>query len=133
MILLDTHALVWLAEGNRALGRAARRKLDAALHGSRVALASISYWEIAMLVQKGRLSLSIQPAAFRLRVIESGVEEIPLDGATAIHAATLESFHGDPADRIIAASALAHDAILCTADAAILDWGGKLRTLDARR
>lgn len=41
--------------------------------------------------------------------------------------------HGDPIDRIIVATALAHDAVLLTADRPILEWSGRLRRQDARR
>lgn len=47
--------------------------------------------------------------------------------------AELEGMHGDPIDRIIVATALAENAILLTADRAILGWTGGLRRQDARR
>ncbi len=133
MILLDTHVLVWLAEGNVKLGKRARRSIDEALHASGVGVATVSYWEIAMLAQKGRLELPVSPAAFRRRVIGLGVRELPLQGGETIRAAELTRFHGDPADRMIAATAIEIDATLCTADKPILKWKGELRTLDASR
>ncbi len=48
-------------------------------------------------------------------------------------AVELEGMHGDPIDRIIVATALAHDAVLLTADRPILEWSGRLRRQDARR
>ena len=56
--------------------------------------------------------------------------EIPMDGKIGIRAASLDDFHGDPADRLIVATALAGHR-LTTADQRILDWSGKLNRLRA--
>ncbi len=58
MILLDTHALVWLAEGLPALGKKARASADQALAEDALAVSAISLWEIALLHQKDRLTLT---------------------------------------------------------------------------
>jgi len=52
--------------------------------------------------------------------------EIPLQGSTALRTGQLQAFHGDPADRMIVATALENSAILVTADKKIFDWD-KLR------
>jgi PIN domain nuclease of toxin-antitoxin system len=61
------------------------------------------------------------------------MREMPLSAEMALLAAELEDLHGDPIDRIIVATALIEDAILLTADRAILEWSGKVRRQDARR
>ena len=132
MIVMDTHALIWLANGSGDLGRTARTKLDAALREGGLAVSAISFWECGMLVDKGRITLSIDPMQWRTDLLASGLEELPVTGRTGIAAARLPNFHGDPADRLIVATALENDAHLATADHAILDWSGSLQRMDAR-
>jgi PIN domain nuclease of toxin-antitoxin system len=133
MILLDTHVLVWLAEGSARLGKKARKKLDEALKEGALYVSTISFWEVAMLKQKGRLELGIDMAAWRSSLLENELQELAVSGEIAIQAAGLENFHGDPADRLIAASALVSGATLCTADTQILSWSRKLSLLDANK
>ena len=85
-----------------------------------------------MRVQKGRLDLRFDLHAWRVRLLESGLVEIPADGGIALRAGLLTGMHGDPADRIIVASALQRGQTLLTADQAILGWPGELDRLDAR-
>ncbi len=132
MIVLDTHVLVWFAEDSRKLGLRATRLTDAALQRDEVAVAAVTFWEIAMLVEKRRLDLDLSPAAMRLKTLQQGIVEIPLNGELAIAAAGLKRFHGDPADRMIVATALAAGATLITADKTILRWKGPLQTANAR-
>ncbi len=132
LILLDTHALVWLTEGDDRLGKKARKKLDEALINDSLAVSAISFWEIAMLSRKGRIDLHRPLDVWREALLESGLVEIPLSGEIGIVAASLDEFHGDPADRMIVATAMIDGATLVTADARILGWKGKLRTRDAR-
>ena len=133
MVLLDTHVLVWVVEGSKRLGRRVARLADDALAGERLGVASISFWEIAMLADRGRLAVHPSVDEWRLRVLGLGVQEIPLTGDVAIAAGGLAQLSSDPADRIIVATAVASDATLVTADARILGWPGTLRRQDARR
>jgi PIN domain nuclease of toxin-antitoxin system len=133
MLLLDTHVLIWFAEDNPRLGARATKLTDAALQRDELLVSAVSFWEIAMLVDKGRMELALAPKAMRQKVLEQGIREVPLSGAVAISAAELVEFHGDPADRFIVASALAEGAALLTADAPILRWTGTLKRHDARR
>ncbi len=133
MLLLDTHVLIWLAEDSPRLGARATKLADAALQRDAVLVSAVSFWEIAMLVDKGRMELALAPKAMRQKVLEQGIREVPLTGAVAISAAELAEFHGDPADRFIVASALAEGAALLTADVPILRWTGTLKRHDARR
>lgn len=133
MLLLDTHALIWLMEGSEPLGRGTSRLADRALADDELAVASISFWEIAMLADRGRILLDMPVARWRLRVLAIGLDEIPLTGDLAIGAAGLVDFHPDPADRIIVATGMAAGAVLATADDRILGWSGQLERHDARR
>ena len=131
MILLDTHTLIWLDEGNPRLGKKALKEIDESLKASKLFVATISYWEIAMLIEKERIEMSIPIEVWRDNLVSNGLQEIPLSANIAIQSAQLESFHGDPADRIITATALSTNAILCTADKKLLNWEQRLSVLNA--
>lgn len=132
MILVDTHVLLWLAEDHPRLGRRAVLRMDAALRADELLVSAISFWEVAMLAAKGRIGLEMSSTELRRRSLEQGIHEVPVDGAVAIAAAELPRFHGDPADRLIVASALSREAQLVTADRALLRWRGTLPRHDAR-
>ncbi|WP_420440620.1 type II toxin-antitoxin system VapC family toxin [Candidatus Palauibacter sp.] len=130
MILLDTHVLVWHGRGDRRLGQRARRVVERALPGRRAAVSAISFWEIAMRIHGGRLDILMDPEALRRDLLAQGLVEIPVSGVIGIRAGVLPELHGDPADRLIVATALEGHELL-TADRRILDWPGKLSRIDA--
>lgn len=132
MILLDTHVLVWLTEGMTDLGVQARTKADDALARGGLAVAAISFWEIAMLIQKGRLRMRQPLQAWRADLLEAGLVEVTLTGGASVAAAEFVGLHSDPADRLIIATASLTRAQLMTADRRILGWDGPLNCLDAR-
>ena len=131
MILLDTHALLWLRTGEARLGAKARQTLDDALRHQEIAVSAITFWEVAMLKSKGRLDFPEDVGLWRREVLGQGVADIPVDGEIGIRANALPDFHSDPADRIIVATALGGHLLL-TADDRILVWSGTLNRLDAR-
>jgi PIN domain nuclease of toxin-antitoxin system len=133
LVLLDTHALIWLDQDAAALGKTARHRADEALKVGRLVVSAISFWETAMLAAKGRIEMTLPPAAWRRELLRSGLREIPVDGAIGIAAAQLGDFHGDPADRLIVATAQIVAAELITADRQVLDWSGKVERFDARQ
>lgn len=83
-----------------------------------------------MLGEKGRLDLQVEVGAWRNTLLSDGLVEAVVDGEIAVRAGSLRDLHGDPADRIIVATALAGHQLL-TADRKILDWPGKLHRFDA--
>jgi prevent-host-death family protein len=117
VILLDTHALVWLANDDPALGEQSCSMALAARAESRLAISAISFWEIALLATKGRLELRDQPAA---QLLDAGIVELPLTADIALLAVGIPDLPSDPADRFIVATAMTHDATLVTADARLL-------------
>ena len=133
MILLDTHALVWLNEGLPRLGPRARQCADEALLEGSLAVSAVSFWEVAVLVQRRRIDLDRPTDRWRLELLQSGLIEIPLDGKIAIAAIGLPDLHSDPADLFIAATAIIKEARLITADRHLLNWSGPLECLDARK
>ena len=133
MIVLDTHALIWMDADDAALGPQARARIEQAWRAGELAVSAISFWECAMLVEKGRVVLPLAVESWRAGLLSAGLVEIPLDGRIALAAAGLADLHRDPADRFIAASAGARNATLVTADEKLLAWNSGLPRLDARR
>jgi PIN domain nuclease of toxin-antitoxin system len=70
---------------------------------------------------------------FRTRLLSLGIREVELTAEIALRASDLENLTGDPFDRFIVATALIHQAVLLTADDAILAWPGPLKRQDAQR
>lgn len=132
MILLDTHVLVWLVAASRRLGSRSRALIERSLRTRGVAVSSITFWEIALLLERGRLPGLRDAAAWRRDVLAAGVVEQALDGSIALRASGLAGMSEDPADRFIVATALVHEGLLVTADERILGWRGPLDRHDAR-
>jgi PIN domain nuclease of toxin-antitoxin system len=132
VILLDTHAVVWFAI-DKGLGRQSQRIADKALAEDRLAVSAFSFWELAMLIAKRRLRAFKSAGEQRAKLLAAGIRELPLDGEIAILAAEIENLEGDPADHIIAATAIAHDATLMTADDKLLRWRHRLKRQDAEQ
>ncbi len=133
MILLDTHALLWMDQGLPRLGSRARKASEGALREGCLAISAVSFWEAAVLVERGRVELDKPTEVWRRELLQSGLIEVPLDGRIAITAIGLPGLHGDPADLFIAATAIIKEARLITADRRLLNWSGPLECLDARK
>lgn len=130
MILLDTHVLVRYLMGDKKLGRRAVAAIDKALAIDEAFVSAISFWEVAMLVERGRLELDTTVSAFRALALRHGIQEAPVDGDVAIAAGELPDTHGDPADRLLVATAMLRGLALITADEVLLNW--KLRGFRTR-
>jgi len=123
VIVADTHVLVWWATGTHdKLSKQAKSYLSKAerIDGG-IVVSAISAWEIAVLVAKGRLSLSMDVEEW-LGYVEAlpGVHFLPVDRHIAVQAVRLpEPFVQDPADRIIVAAARRLNLPLVTADNSI--------------
>lgn len=133
MILLDTHALVWMNQDDTALGKAARRFIQTAWDAGGLAVSAISFWECEMLHAAKRVRLMQTPAAWRTQLLAAGLIEIPVDGEIAMLSVHLDLPHKDPADRFIAATAIVNGAALMTADTTLLKWKSTLKRHDASR
>ena len=131
MLLLDTNALLWFWHGDAQLGPSARGAIEDAWRAGDACASAISFWEVAMLREKGRVELPVDPSEWRRAVIDDGLVVLPVDSAIATRAGLLPDLHGDPADRLILATALEGHQFV-TADVRLLDWPGAVRRLDAR-
>ena len=132
VIILDTHAAIWLAV-EQGLGKRSQSLADKALAEDCLAVSAFSFWEMAMLITRHRLRAIGSAAEQRAEFLASGIRELPVTGDIAILAAELTGLEGDPADRIIAATAVAHEAILMTADRRLLQWRHRLKRQDAEQ
>lgn len=130
MILLDTHVMLWLRLGEARLGARARLEIDQAWQSGEVGVSAISFWEVALLKDKGRIRFPEEVGLWRREQLEQGVVELAVDGEIGIRAVSLADFHADPADRLIVATALEGHRLV-TADERILGWSGRLSRLRA--
>ncbi len=125
MIVIDTHVLVWWVSGDKSLSKSATKAINETLaDGSEVIVSSVSAWEIAMLIEKGRLVLSMDVASWLDEVSQiDGVRFVPVDNEIGIKSAVLPGeFHKDPADRMIVATARRLAVPLVTADQKMIEY-----------
>ena len=125
MVVVDTHVLIWWVSGDTALTTTADKVIQSALvDDGGVIVSSISAWEVAMLVQKGRLVLSMDVESWLDTVARiDGLRFLPVDEEIAVKSTLLPGmFHKDPADRMIVATARRLAAPLVTADQKIIDY-----------
>ena len=124
-VLLDTHIWIWWLLGSDRLSASERHDLDRLAVSGGVHLSAMSLWEAQMLHSKGRLTLDRPLAAWLRQAVAPGVVALlPLDVEVVLALDQLpQSFHGDPADRLIVATALTHGLPLATQDSAIQDSG----------
>lgn len=118
MILLDTCAIIYDALTPEQLSKRAFAELSKGIVAGNLACSDISLWEIAMLMSKGRVKPAMPPHDFLADVVAANrLRVLPITPEIAFHASYHADFtYGDPADRIIAATALHHKASLLTCD-----------------
>ncbi len=118
MILLDTQTWLWLCLEPRRLSKAASAAITEAIRAGGLAIASISFWEIALLIIGGRVLPQGTPEAWLSTLVDrSGVvvkEITPAIAMLSVHWPA--DFPRDPADRVIAATARAEGLPLITSD-----------------
>ena len=119
MIVLDTHALLWWALDPDALSAKARR-VCAKMEIEGGYASAISVWELGVKVKRKKLELGLSVSEFARRVERSGVVEfVPVDTTVWLRSLALDCDHRDPADRVIAATALLKGSELLTKDKAL--------------
>ena len=134
-LLLDTHVVIWLTEGDLQLGTRAKEALRQAYREERALISAITPWEIALLVRKGRLRLGRDVLEWvHSALAVPGVQLAALEPEIAVDSTRLPwEAHGDPADRILVATARHLGATLVTADGALLEFAkqGHFVAMDA--
>ncbi len=124
MIVLGTHAWIWWVSSPEFLSETAKQIIDEAATQKNVFISSISTWEIAILVSRGRLKLTMSPADW---VAASEAlpffDFVPVSNSIALKSVQLPGIlHNDPADRIIIATAVSLGAVLVTKDEKIRNY-----------
>jgi len=124
VIVLDTHALVWWVTGDTSLSKRAKNTIARELAGGEIVVSSISAWEIAMLVAREKLVLTMDVGSWLATVGEiEAVRFVPVDVEIATKSVALPGeFHNDPADRMIVATARKLAAPLVTKDTKIRNY-----------
>ena len=89
--------MLWMRLGQAQLGAGARLEIEQAWRAGEVCVSAISFWEVALLKDKGRIRFPEDVAIWRREQLGQGVVEIPVDGETGIRANDLADFHADPA------------------------------------
>lgn len=124
MIVLDTHIWLWWISNPDYLAPAAQQAIDLAVSEKGIIISSISTWEVALLVEKGRLELSIEVRDWVRKTEDLPfVRFMPVDNTIALRSVNLpDNFHPDPADRIITATAMTMGLPLVTKDDKIINY-----------
>lgn len=126
--LLDTHIALWLDSGDRSLRKPTRALIDNCWRsGGQIFLSAVSVWEIALLVDGGRIDLDLPVDAWVKRFVSRpGVEAAPLNHRAASRAYQFQHLeHRDPADRLLIATAIELACPLITDDERILQFGSR--------
>ena len=122
MIMLDTHTILWWVNGDHAkLSTSAAEAIAAEYREGVMLVSSITAWEIAHLVNRGRIALASDIGAW-LAVLEAvpTIAFVPVDNEIGVKSVELPGvFHKDPADRIIVATARKYAVPIVTADVKI--------------
>lgn len=124
LVLLDTHAWLWLAAGAGPMSGDARGTIAAAAGAGNLRVAAISIWEIALLASRNRIILGKTTTEWVEQALSApGLSLEPLTASIAIESCHLPAgFRSDPADHLIVATARVTDAVLMTRDRRILDY-----------
>jgi PIN domain nuclease of toxin-antitoxin system len=108
-LLLDTHIVLWLDSGDEHLRAATRALIDRCWQtGGTIFLSAVTVWEIALLIDTGRIELDVPIETWVDRfAARPGIEFAPLDHHAACRAYQLHQLeHRDPADRLLIATAI---------------------------
>jgi PIN domain nuclease of toxin-antitoxin system len=134
-IILDTHVWIWLLEQTGDLSNTTIAKINRSAKDKQVLIAAISLWEVSLLAAKKRIVFKEDVLLWLNKALRHpGVALYPLTPDIAFRSYKLPGdFHGDPADRMIVATALIQNATLLTRDEYILQYAkaGHLKALDA--
>ncbi|MDR9415980.1 MAG: type II toxin-antitoxin system VapC family toxin [Gracilimonas sp.] len=125
MILLDTHIWLWWLSGDNLISSDERQALDQYALRNELCISSITIWEVEILDRKGKLSFSPNFELWMQKILNiDSFKILPIQTDVIMAQRSLpEDFHGDPADRLIAATSIKTGNPLATKDQRIIDSG----------
>ena len=126
-LILDTHLLLWAAEGSRRLPRMAIKLITSPENELIFSVASI--WEIAIKHGKGLGGFHAPPGLVREALLDNGYRELDVNGKHAVAIANLPPIHKDPFDRILVAQSTVEGITLLTSDATVAQYPGPIRKI----
>jgi PIN domain nuclease of toxin-antitoxin system len=117
LTICDTHILIFWQDNPNRLSKKAKEAIEIALERKQLACSDISFWEIAMLFKTGRLRNDISGTQYMNDILLTmSLNVLPITSEIAMLSQQDIFIHKDPADRLIASTAIAHKAPLITAD-----------------
>jgi PIN domain nuclease of toxin-antitoxin system len=123
-LLLDTHIWIWYLIGHKEINLSLRREIGNAIKNNTLYVSAISLWEVSMLESRGRIILEMPCLEWIKNAIDyTHAQIVPLSPEIAVESCHLpSSFHGDPADRLIVATARVEALTMVTKDQRILEY-----------
>jgi PIN domain nuclease of toxin-antitoxin system len=124
MIVLDTHAWIWFVSNPELLSAKAKKAVEASIQKKVLYISSISVWEVALLVMRKRLKLTMQVDDWiHKSELLPFMKFVPVTNSIALRSVNLPTpLHHDPADRIIIATAMSLGATVVTKDEKIRNY-----------
>lgn len=126
-LLLDTHLLLWAAQGSPRLSRTARKLIDDTEND--IFFSAASLWEIAIKSGLGRDDFLVDARILRRTLLDNGYLELPVSSEHAVALGSLPPLHKDPFDRMLIAQAMIEGILLLTVDLQVAGYPGPIRKL----
>lgn len=124
-MLLDTCVWIWITNNDPRLSAGFKKLITQCHNSSLLFLSPISFWEVGMLVKKGRITLSVDCFEW-VKKATNGLRILPITQRIAIYSSNLPGeLHGDPADRLLMSTAIVRKLTLATPDDKLLPYGSK--------
>lgn len=122
--LLDTHLLLWAATGSPRLSTLALERIQD--EDNAIFFSAVNVWEVVIKQSLDRPDFRVDARVLRLRLLEHGYLELPINGNHALAVARLPKIHGDPFDRLLVAQAMEERMTLLTSDPMVASYPGNI-------